>query len=52
MRNTEEYRGYQYEDEEDEDDEEYKDEDEDVEYMEEREGESPHILAFRVEMRK
>ena len=27
-------------------------EDEDVEYMEEREGESPHMLAFRVEMRE
>ena len=60
MRNTEEYRGYQYEDEEDEEDEEYKEdeedeeykedeEDEDEEYKEEREGESPHILAFRQE---
>ena len=57
MRNTEEYRGYQYEDEEDEEDEEYKEDEEDEEYKEgedeeykeEREGESPHILAFRQE---
>ena len=51
MRNTEEYRGYQYEDEEDEEDEEYKEDedDEDEEYKEEREGESPHILAFHQE---
>ena len=62
MRNTEEYRGYQYEDEEDEEEEEYKEDeededdedeeykdDEDEEYKEEREGESPHILAFRQE---